>query len=666
MKRFYITTPIYYVNDKPHIGHAYTTTAADVLARFKRMNGCAVLLATGTDEHGIKVATAAKENNRLPHEHVDLLVEDFKSLWADLGISYDVFIRTTEARHHRATQHIFRKLLDSGDIYKGEYQGWYCLHDETYLSPAEVLDGTCPNPECRRPVTWLSQPSYFFRTSKYAPALRQLLETHPDQIRPETRRNEVLSFLDQGLRDTCISRSHIDWGIPVPADEQNIIYVWFDALMNYLTVAGYPDDDPGFRDIWPPDVQLMAKDILRRFHATLWQAMLMAAGLPLPKLLFAHGFWTAERQKISKSLGNVIDPSALARDLAAASGASPTVCIDAIRYFLLREVPFGLDGDFSNHALIGRFNADLANDLGNLLNRTALLLTRRYSGRIPQATSEDAVCSALAAEVDSSAAAIETLDFSNALVALWRGLAILNRYLDQKSPWSAGRTRKEADKVLYTVFDGLRAISIALLPFMPNAASEILRRLSVPTDPPPTWQDARTFNRLAAGETISSGSPLFPRLLPDAIPATLGNLPAAPAARPLPAAKPAHLSPSSAPQTPQEQQMTNQPEQITLDDFKKLDLRVATVLQAENVPGTDRLIRLLVDIGGATRTLVAGIGDVYRPEDIVNKQLIVVTNLPKTMIRGVGSEGMILAVGDKTVEALLTLDRPAPSGAKVR
>lgn len=655
MKTFYITTPIYYVNARPHIGNAYTAVAADVLARFKRMSGHSVLLATGTDEHGVKVATAAKESGRSPKDHVDLLVEDFKSLWNDLNISYDVFIRTTEERHRRATQYLFALLLQSGDIYKAEYQGWYCVQDETYLLASEVTDARCPNPECRRPVTWLTQPAYFFRTSRYAPILRELLQSEQGIVRPETRRNEVLGFIHQGLKDACISRTQIDWGIPVPGDEQNVIYVWFDALVNYLTVCGYPEEN-GFDSLWPPDVQLVGKDILQRFHATLWPAMLIAAGLPLPSCVFAHGFWTVEKKKISKSLGNVIYPSELADDLASASGALPAVCIDAIRYFLLREVPFGLDGDFSTKGLIGRFNSDLANDFGNLLNRTVPLLKRHCDGRIPSSSAEESVCDAILGQIDTSASALEELDFSNALIALWGGLAVLNKYLDRSAPWSASAAsdREHTAKVLYTVLDGMRAVSTALLPFIPTAAGEVLDRLSLGSGPAPTWERARTFNRLPAHEPIISRPPLFPRFpTPRAgesatttvLPGTTARIPE---------------------KDKQETRVTEEPKKITLDDFAKLDLRVGTVLEADMVPGTNRLVRLLVDIGSGTRTLVAGIGDVYPPASLVNKQLIVVTNLPATTIRGVTSEGMILAVGEKSVEALLTVDRPAAQGSKVR
>jgi methionyl-tRNA synthetase len=452
----------------------------------------------------------------------------------------------------------------------------------------------------------------------------------------------------------------------VPGDEESVIYVWFDALTNYLTVCGYPDDEDGFRNAWPPDVQLMAKDILQRFHGTLWPAMLMAAGLDLPKRLFAHGFWTVERRKISKSIGNVIYPSQIAADLAAASGSMPAHCIDAIRYFLLREVPFGLDGDFSVQALAGRFNADLANDLSNLLNRTLPVLGRVSEGCIPSSGAADSVCQALAAEIDACGSGIEALDFSGGLVALWRGLAILNKYLDQEAPWSASARRPEAGRALYTVLDGLRAVSTALVPFMPKTGSEILRRLGVPPEEMGAWENACSFQKLAAGWRIAVERPLFRRF-----PVERLVLPSGEAFSNVPASAPggdreAGGSQIESPGSKLEEPVHKTSESISMEDFSRADMRVGTVVQAERVSGTDRLISLVVDTGGGTRTVVAGIGDKYEPEGLLDKQLIVVTNLPPVRIRGIISEGMILAVGEKSVEALLTVDRPVGPGAKVR
>lgn len=644
-KVYYITTPIYYVNDVPHIGHTYTTTAADVIARFKRLQGHRVLFLTGTDENAPKVLEAAEACGKSPQEFVDSIVSKYLQTWKQMHISYDDFIRTTETRHRRVVETAFQKLLERGDIYKDVYRGWYCIFDETFFRESEVVGGLCPNPECRRPVRWVEEENYFFRLSAYQDKLLDYIDAHPDFLGPDFRKNEVVSFIRAGLKDACITRAAYGWGIPVPGDPDKVIYVWFDALLNYLTAAGYTSDEGKFAEVWPADVQLMAKDIFVRFHSTLWPAMLMGLDVPLPAHLFAHGFWTAEGEKMSKSKGNVVAPASLAKDIAAMSGAEIDVAVDAIRYYLMREVTFGLDGDFSLNGLISRFNADLANDLGNLLNRTLPLLHRHRQGIVPDPppSSQNDVLPKMTAQMATEVASyLDKLQFSDALVSIWNVIGAANKYLEEQAPWRLakdGACASRLDSVLYTVLDTVRTIAIALQPFMPYVAEKIWSQLGI--DEPLTsqkWSDVSDWGRLKPGTRTRAPEPIFPRI---------------DAKRGVPASR----------QTPKEEK---EMETISFDEFKRLDLRIGKVVAAERVSGTDKLLKLKVDIGSEERQIVAGIAEWYSPEELVGRKIVMVVNLAPATIRGVESRGMLLAADVDGTAVLLQPDKDVPAGSFVR
>jgi methionyl-tRNA synthetase len=505
-KTFYISTPIYYVNDVPHIGHAYTTLACDVLARYKRARGYQVYFLTGTDEHGQKVETAAKANGETPLELADRVVKRFQSVWDKLNISHTDFIRTTQERHKHTVTEQFRKIEASGDIYLGYYEDWYCTPCETFWTETQLLDGACP--DCGRATSKLKEESYFFRMSKYQDQLLRHIEENPDFIQPKSRRNEILSFVREGLRDLSISRTSFSWGIPAPDNDKHVIYVWFDALTNYISALGYPEDSNGlFEKFWPADVHVIGKDILR-FHAVYWPTFLMAAGLPLPKKVFAHGWWTVEGQKMSKSLRNVVEPNMLI----------DTYGVDAIRYFLLREVPFGLDGDFSHSALISRINSDLANDLGNLLSRSTAMLGKYFDGMLPEAGPVEAIDQAF---IDRFPKAVKLLDkqfselaFNKALQTVWELISAGNKYIDETAPWALAKDPQQKERlatVIYNLLEGQRLIALLIAPFMPDSGAEILGILGC--DREDVALDGRDqWGGLPAGPRIEKAQPLFPRI----------------------------------------------------------------------------------------------------------------------------------------------------------
>lgn len=663
-KTYYITTPIYYVNDVPHVGNASTTIAADVMARFKRAQGYRVLYMTGTDENAPKVAEAAQSRGQDPMQYVDAMASEFMEIWRRLHIEYDDFIRTTEPRHRAVVEQAFQRLLDSGDVYKDVYRGWYCVSDETFFRESEVVGGLCPNPECRRPVRWVEEENYFFRLSAYQDRLLAWIEENPDALAPEFRKNEVVSFIKAGLRDACITRQAYGWGIPVPGDPDKVIYVWFDALLNYITVAGWLSDERKMADTWPADIQLMGKDIFVRFHSTLWPAMLMGLGLEPPKRMFAHGFWTIEGEKISKSKGNAISPIKIAEDLANMSGADVDICADALRYYMLREVTFGLDGDFSLSGLIGRFNADLANDLGNLLNRTLNLLHTYRGGVVPHSNDESRETREIASFVSSTPAQVaEYLDrqqFSDALGAIWEVVGRANKYMETQAPWKLARDESCAallDTVLYNVLETARAVAIMIRPFMPCAAQAIWDQLGI--DSPLTeqkWNDAATWGLLKPGTKTTAPKPIFPRINTKVQSAT--------GARPEAASRSVAQSPQ--PPTPSKEKKMEEAGYLTFDEFKKLDLRIGKIIEAEKVEGADKLLKLKVDIGTEVRPVVAGIAQWYRPEDLIGREIVVVANLAPATIRGVESRGMLLAADQEGRAILLKPDQDVPPGSKVR
>jgi methionyl-tRNA synthetase len=646
---FYLTTPIYYVNDVPHIGHAYTTIAADVLARYKRLSGYEVRFLTGTDEHGIKIERSAREHGVTPQAWVDTISAQFRQLWERLNISYDDFIRTSQERHKRVAQAVFLKAYEKGDIYKGVYEGWYCIPDETFLLESEVKEGKCPN--CGRPVDWITEDAYFFRLSKYQDWIIEHIETHPQFIQPVSRRNEVLSFVRSGLRDLCVSRSTFTWGIPVPFDPSQVIYVWIDALTNYITAIGYGSDAATFEKYWPADIHLIGKEILR-FHAVIWPILLRSAELPPPRQVFAHGWWTADGEKMSKSKGNVIDPGKLAEELAQRAGASLETAVDAIRYFVLREVAFGLDGDFSQAALVQRFNADLANDLGNLLSRTLTLLQRYCQGVVPRPSDPQASPNALA---EAAAKLLPDLDpllnelaFHRALARLWEYIRLVNRYVDEQAPWALARDpaqRQRLETVLYNQVESLRLIALLIAPFMPSTAASIWRQLGLQQDiAQQRLATALPWGGIPPGTRLQPGEQLFPRI---------------------DAKRTAALTAISAPTaevpTPESGAVT-----VSFEEFQRLDLRVGRVIAAEPVPKATKLLKLTVDLGREQRTVVAGIAQSYNPDMLVGRNIVVVANLAPRTLRGIESQGMVLAAESDGQILLAGFDAPVSPGSKVK
>ncbi|MDR7420323.1 MAG: methionine--tRNA ligase [Armatimonadota bacterium] len=656
--KFYITTPIYYVNDVPHIGHAYTTIAADVAARFHRLAGEDVYFLTGTDEHGINILRAAQRHNTGPQEWADRVAGEFRRLWDFLNISYDDFIRTTEPRHVRVVQEIFTRLYEKGDIYLGTYEGWYCPSCESFYPEGDLgPNRTCPIHTTRQ-VEWTAEESYLFRLSAYNDWLLRHIEANPSAVEPESRRNEVLALLRAGLKDIAVSRTTFTWGVPVPFNPKHVVYVWIDALTNYISAIGYLDDPAKFRRFWPADVHLMGKEIIR-FHAVIWPIILHAAGIPVPRQTFAHGFLTFGGQKFSKSLGVILDPAALSREIAAESGAELGVAVDALRYFLLREIPFGSDGDFNKPALIGRFNSDLANDFGNLLNRALPLLVRDFGGRLPAPGPDegtDAQLKALArSTADTVFEQVERLNFSQALSEVWRLLGAANKYIDEEAPWAARRQGRDdrAGTILYNTLEALRIATILLSPVLPTATRRVWEQLGI-SQPLASQRldNARRWGGLPVGLAVRPGAPIFPRI--DTRPkAGVAATPASAAAVPTrPAAHDVTRGGTSV-------------DHITIEEFKRLDIRIGEVAAAERIAGTDKLVKLTVDIGDEVRTIVAGIAMHYEAADLVGRRIVVLANLQPRTVRKVESRGMLLAAEWDGGLAILTVDGNAPKGAKI-
>lgn len=625
---WYITTPIYYPSDSLHVGHAYTTVAADALARFHRLRGERVLFVTGTDEHGQKIQRKADQADKSPIDFVTPIVEFIQDpLWKRLGISYDDFIRTTQDRHHRVVQEIFRKLLDSGDIYKGVYEGWYCLPDEAYWTESKLIDGKCP--DCGRPVERVRQESYFFRLSRYQDRLRTHIMDHPDFIQPVSRRNEMLNFIDSGLEDLSVSRTGVSWGIPVPSDPDHTIYVWFDALTNYLTAAGYLQDEALFHAAWPANVHLVGKEIVR-FHSVIWPIILMGLDLPLPDRVFGHGWLMIGQSKMGKSLGNAVDPIELLDRYG----------VDPVRHYLLREVPFGADGSYTEQALILRTNVELANDLGNLLSRTTAMINRFADGRVPQRTAseDDEVLAAEAALVYRDVqSAMEALAISDALASIFRLINRANKYIEEQKPWDLAKMGDQVrlGNVLYGLWETLRIVSVLLTPFLLETPGRIREQLGI-ADPVVHFHEA-VFGFDAAGIAVQRSGPLFPRLENPAAPsedATVGD-------------EAAH-------------------DVITVEDVQKIDLRVGTIRACDVVKGADRLLKLTVFDGVRNRTIVAGIRQHYLPEDLLGQQVVFVANLKPAKLRGILSEGMVLAGSHAEIVTLVSPLKPLPEGATVK
>jgi len=636
---FYITTPIYYVNDVPHIGHAYTTIIADAISRFKKLLGIEVFFLTGTDEHGQKVEKAAAEKGLKPIQLADQVVGRFKNLWKALNVSYDFFIRTTQPFHEKGVQKIFQKLKAKGDIYKGIYKGWYCVADENFLSEDVPLeeDGYKICPDCGQKAGVVSEECYFFRLSAYNKRLLDFYDKNPTFVRPQSRMNEVVSFVRQGLKDLSITRTTVKWGTPVPDDPAHTIYVWFDALHNYLTGIGYNWNEDLFQKFWPPDLHLIGKDILR-FHAVFWPAFLMAADLPLPKMVYGHGWWLKDETKMSKSKGNVLDPYLIIRTFGA----------DALRYFLLREIPIGLDGNFSHEGFIHRVNSDLANDLGNLVQRTLTMINNYFEGKLEEIGGEEEEDAQL--RVEFEALKTKVLDYyqayalNRALEEVWNYINFVNKYLAENEPWQLAKKpeqKKRLARILYQTAAAIRVISYFIYPVMPQSAQKIWQLLGEKKAIEEESFSQLKFENYSWGEKTKIPQPLFPRIaLKDFL----------------------QEEQIEVSQTKKEEKM----EQITFDEFMRMDLRVGEILSAERVEGTNKLIKLKVDIGKETRTMVAGVADTYSPEDLMGKKLVVIANLKPAVIRGIESQGMILAAEVEGKAIIPFFEEDVPAGAKVR
>ena len=631
-KTFYVTTPIYYINSDPHIGSAYTTIVADSVARYKRMKGYDTFFLTGTDEHGQHVLRAAQKANRDVNEFANELAGRFVKLWKELEISNNAFVRTTDDYHVKAVQDFFQKMYDKGDIYLGKYEGWYCVNCETFWTEKDIgEDKLCPT--CHRPLEHVEEENYFFRLSKYTEPLLKHFKEHPDFVEPAFRQNEMIKILEDGLEDISVSRTSFDWGIPIPFDPKHVVYVWFDALINYVSAIGYGRDDVMFNKYWPADVHFIGKEI-NRFHSLIWPAMLMSVGLSLPKKIFAHGWLTVNGEKISKSKGNAVDP----RILVDAYG------IDAVKYYLLRDIQFGNDGDFSEDNLITRINADLANDLGNLVHRTLSMVSQNFEvlpGPMEDGEHDDELKNLTEETIKEYFKYMDKFKFTQALESVWKLIRFGNKYIDLTEPWLLARDVSKKDRlatVLYNLSDVIRNVAIMLSPILTKTSNEIMKKMNQAFK----GVESLGWHKTVSNVKITVGEPLFPRI----------------------DVKKWEKVIKMSEEKKTEVQATQKP-QVTIEDFAKLDLRVAKVLSAERVPKSEKLIKLELGLGSEKRQIVAGIGKVYMPDSLIGKEIIIIFNLKPAKLMGIESNGMLLAAKDGEKLRILTVDGPVDPGAKI-
>lgn len=643
---FYITTPIYYPNGKLHIGHAYSTIAGDAMARYKRLRGYDVMYLTGTDEHGQKIQEAAEKAGLTPQKYVDEMIAQIKELWKKLKITNDDFIRTTENRHKVIVQQIFEKLLEKGDIYLDEYEGWYCKSCESFFTEFQLEDGKCP--DCGREVEKVKEESYFFKMSAYADRLVEYYEANPEFIQPESRKNEMINnFIKPGLEDLAVSRTTFDWGIKVPSNPEHVVYVWIDALTNYITALGYGTENPSkYEKYWPADVHIMSKEIVR-FHTIYWPIMLMALDLPLPKKVFAHGWILMKDGKMSKSKGNVIYPGELVDRYG----------LDALRYYLLREVPFGADGVFTPEAFVERTNFDLANDFGNLLNRTVAMIDRYFDGEISayvshETTEDDNLEKTMKEVIREVEEAMDNMEFSVALSSIWRLISRTNKYIDETAPWVLAKDEAQKERlgnVMAHLAESLRISGILLKPFLTESPGQVFTQLGIVNQDITKWEDLYELGLIKAGAKVVKGEPMFPRLDVEAEVEVIKEL----------------MNKSVVQPATKTSVVPTKPE-IEFPDFTQLDMRVAEIIEAEKMKNADKLLKIQIDLGGEKRQIISGIAKYYEPEVLVGKKVVCVVNLKPVKLRGEMSEGMILSAKDSDGNLVLTaIDSDLPAGSVV-